>query len=69
MHSKCVPDNTKPPRYDFEPPPLGARTIMTAVEEIARSHDLERFRVAYKKNQTNEHVIALIFSGWRRSAE
>jgi hypothetical protein len=60
------PDNTKPPRSLFESPPLGARTIMVAVEEIARAQELERPRVAYKKNDSNEHVIALIFAGWRR---
>lgn len=56
-HSPVVPDNTKPPRSDFEAPPLGARVIMTAVEEVARAHDLERPRIAYKKNSANEHVI------------
>jgi len=64
-----VPDNTKPPRYLFEPPPLGARAIMTAVEEIARMQGLERPRVAYKKNDHDEHVIALIFPGWRRPTD
>ena len=63
------PDNTKPPRNLFEPPPLGARVIMTAIEEIARAQELECPRVAYKKNDRNEHVVALIFAGWRRSAE
>ena len=60
------PDNTKPPRYLFEPPPLGARVLMTAIEEISRTHGLERPRVAYKKSDGGEHVIALIFPGWRR---
>jgi hypothetical protein len=63
------PDNIKPPRYLFEPPPLGARAVMTAVEEIARAQGLERPRVAYKKNDNNEHVVALIFPGWRRENE
>jgi hypothetical protein len=63
------PDNTKPPRNFFESPPLGARVIMTAVEEIARAQELQCPRVAYKKNDRNEHVIALIFAGWRRSGE
>ncbi len=63
------PDNTKPPRYLFEPPPLGARALMTAIEEMSLAHGLERPRVAYKKNDSNEHVIALIFPGWRRPAD
>jgi len=63
------PDNTRPPRNLSENPPLGARTIMVAVEEIARAHDLERFRVAYKRTDNGEHCVALIFAGWRRSGE
>jgi hypothetical protein len=61
-----VPDNTRPPRYIFEPPPLGARTIMVQIEEIARSNGLEHPRVAYKKTDGGEHCVALIFPGWRR---
>jgi hypothetical protein len=64
-----VPDNTKPPRYFFEPPPLGARAIMTAIEEIGRAHGLERPRVAYKRTERGEHCIAIIFPGWRRSED
>ena len=60
------PDNTKPPRNLFEPPPLGARVIMTEIEEVGRSHRLEHPRVAYRKNEKGEHVIALLFAGWKR---
>ena len=63
------PDNTRPPRYLFEPPPLGARVIMTQVEEIGRSQGLERPRVAYRKNDKGEHVVALIFAGWQRAGD
>jgi hypothetical protein len=60
------PDNTRPPRYVFEPPPLGARVLMTAVEVLGRAHDLERPRVVYKKTDGGEHCIALVFAGWQR---
>jgi hypothetical protein len=63
------PDNSKPPHTLFENPPLGARAIMSGVEEIARAHDLERFRVAYKRTDSGDHCVALIFAGWRRSGE
>ena len=62
------PDDTKPPRYLFEPPPLGARVIMTAIEEVSRSHGLDRPRVAYKKTEAGEHCVALFFPGWRRGS-
>jgi hypothetical protein len=39
---------------------------MTALEEIGRSHGLERPRVAYKKTDGGEHCVAIIFPGWRR---
>ena len=51
------PDSTKPPRTPFAPPPLGARVIMTEMEEVGRSHRLERPRVAYRKNEKGEHVV------------
>jgi hypothetical protein len=59
-----VPDNTRPPRNLVDPDPrptLGERAVMNEVEELARARGLERFRVAYKRNARDEHVIALIF--------
>jgi hypothetical protein len=56
----------RPPRYLFEPPPLGARVITTAIEEIGRAHGLDCPRVAYKKTDACEHCVALSFPRWRR---
>ena len=64
--SAVPPDNTRPPRYSNDPPPLGARAIIIAIEEIGRANSLDRPRVAYKKTENGEHCIAIIFAGWRR---
>jgi hypothetical protein len=58
-----VPDNTRPPRHLLDPDPrptLGIRAVMRAVEELARERGLRGARVAYKRNDRDEHVIALI---------
>jgi hypothetical protein len=34
---------------------------MAAVEELAKARGLVGFRVAYKRNAAEEHVVALIF--------
>lgn len=47
-----------PPRDE---PTLGARVLMTEIERMARAKHLVGFRVAYKLNAKNEHVVALIF--------
>jgi hypothetical protein len=36
---------------------------MLAVEEVARAKALPGARVAYKRNERGEHVVALIFAG------
>jgi hypothetical protein len=59
-----VPDNTRPPRNASSPSPqptLLARTLMEAVAELARAKHITDYRVAYKTNAHNEHVVALIF--------
>jgi hypothetical protein len=59
-----MPDNTRPPRNLIDPdrrPTLGVRAVMTAVEELARARGLEGFRVLYKRNSAEQHVVALIF--------
>ncbi len=58
------PDNTRPPRNLVDPdrrPTLGVRATMTAVEELARARGIVGYRVAYKRNAAEEHVVALIF--------
>jgi hypothetical protein len=37
--------------------PLGARALMTAIEEIGRAHNLDRPRVAYKRTEAGEHCV------------
>jgi len=64
-----MPDNTRPPRSlknSDESPNLGARAFMGRVEELAKGERFESFRVAYKRNATGEHVVAVIWRGWRR---
>jgi hypothetical protein len=59
-----MPDNTRPPRHLVDPDPrptLGVRALMAAVEEVARAKGLREFRVGYKRNDRDEHVVALIF--------
>ena len=64
-----MPDNTRPPRNVVERDPrpnLGTRAIMIAIEEVALANRLEGARVRYKLNSHNEHVVALIFRGFKR---
>jgi hypothetical protein len=57
-----MPDNTRPPRHFLDDrPTLGARAIMSDIEELAKARKLVDARVAYKKNAKGEHVVALIF--------
>ncbi len=49
----------RPPLRDE--PTLGARVLMSEIEQIARAKHLVGFRVAYKRNANDEHVVALIF--------
>ena len=42
-------------------PTLGARVLMTELEQLARAKRLVGHRVVYKMNDRGEHVIALIF--------
>ena len=44
-----------------ESPTLGARQLMRVLEELAASERLVDYRVAYKKNAKDEHVVALIY--------
>jgi hypothetical protein len=59
-----VSDNTRPPRNLVDPdrrPTLGVKAVMSAVEELAKARGIVGFRVAYKRNPAEEHVVALIF--------
>jgi hypothetical protein len=57
-----VPDNTRPPRSPRQDPPtLGVRAIMGAIDQLAKARGLVGARVAYKMNAAGEHVVALIF--------
>jgi hypothetical protein len=58
----------RPPRSSNEAPPLGARAIMTAIEEIGRAQPGPP-RVAYKTTEAGEHCVAILFPGWRRSRD
>jgi hypothetical protein len=61
-HGSAVPDNTRPPRStQQDPPTLGVRVIMSAVDELAQARGIVGARVAYKMNAAGEHVVALIF--------
>jgi hypothetical protein len=42
-------------------PTLGARVLMTEIEQLARAKHLVGHRIAYKMNAKGEHVVALIF--------
>ena len=42
-------------------PTLGARALMGQIEKIAEAERLVGYRVAYKKNDKGEHVVALIY--------
>jgi hypothetical protein len=69
MVAPMPPDNTRPPRSTFQPPPLGVRPLAIAIEEIARAKRLDRPRVTYSQTEQGEHCVALIFPGWRRHEE
>jgi hypothetical protein len=59
-----MPDNTRPPRSLVDAdrrPTLGVKATMHAVEELARARGIVDFRVEYKRNVREEHVVALIF--------
>ncbi len=40
---------------------------MRHIEELARARELVGARVAYKRNAKGEHVVALIFQGFKRT--
>jgi hypothetical protein len=63
-----MPDNTRPPRHvpQDDPPNLGTRALMSAIQDLANSKGLLSARVAYKRNARGEHVVALIFTGFER---
>ena len=42
-------------------PTLGARMLMGKIEQLAKAERLVGYRVAYKKNDKGEHVVALIY--------
>jgi hypothetical protein len=61
-----MPDNTRPPRSPRETQPtLGARALMSAIDELAKVRGIVGARVAYKQNAAGEHVVALIFPSQR----
>jgi len=41
-------------------PPLMVRALMADLEDLAKRKELPASRVAYKRNEKGEHVIALI---------
>ena len=45
-------------------PTLGARALMGQIEKIAEAERLIGYRVAYKKNDKGEHVVALIYQSY-----
>jgi hypothetical protein len=60
----AMPDNTRSPRYLVDPdrrPTLVVRALMNAVEELARARGILDARVMYKRNDRNEHVVAILF--------
>jgi hypothetical protein len=64
----AMPDNTRPPRspHEDQGPNLGTRGLMNAVDELAKARGLVGARVAYKRNDRGEHVVALIFQSFGR---
>ncbi len=63
-----MPDNTRPPRNLVDPdhrPSLGVKTTMQAIEDLARARGIVGFRVLYKRNANDEHVVALIYPSQR----
>jgi hypothetical protein len=63
-----MPENSRPPRHlpDDDQPNLGTKALMRQVEELAQVRGLIGARVAYKRNAKGEHVVALIFEGFKR---
>lgn len=47
-------------------PPLGAQVLLQELRTLAEKQNLEGAHVGYKRNAKGEHVVALIFTGWRR---
>jgi len=64
-----MPDNSRPPRHlpNDDKPNLGTKAVMHQIEELASARGLVDARVAYKRNAKGEHVVALIFTGFKRS--
>ena len=60
-----MPDNARRPRNPnlSEGPTVLARAVMASLEDFVRERHqgLREWRVAYKHNAKDEHVIALIF--------
>jgi hypothetical protein len=63
-----MPENPRPPRHvpNDDQPNLGTKAVMRAIEELAQARRLTGARVAYKRNAKGEHVVALIFEGFKR---
>jgi hypothetical protein len=63
-----MPGNTRPPRHvpEHEPPNLGTRALMHAIEDLAKTRGLVGARVAYKMNAQGQHVVAVIFESFSR---
>jgi hypothetical protein len=49
-----------------EGPPLGTHIFMAEVRELAAKKGFARFDVRYKKNAKGEHVVAIIWPGWKK---
>jgi hypothetical protein len=62
-----MPDNARSPRHacSDDAPNLGTKALMHAVEELARAKGLVGARVAHKRNAQGQHVVALIFEGFK----
>jgi hypothetical protein len=59
-----MPDNTRPPRSLVDAdrrPTLGVKATMAAVQALAVARGIVGYRVEYKRNAKEEHVVALIF--------
>jgi hypothetical protein len=63
-----MPDNTRPPRHvpQQEPPNLGTRALMTAIEQVVKERGLVGAPVAYKRNARGQHVVAVVFDSFER---
>jgi hypothetical protein len=64
-----MPENSRSSRRlpDDDKPNLGTKALMRQLEELATAKGLVNARVAYKRNAKDEHVVALIFEGFKRS--